>query len=155
MFHQIQQHGRIRSMVDNIIHENRGLLWSWSYGSWIYNYLCNQCLSPLTLWVKILLRQGVLDTTLSDKVCQLLAADWWFSQGTPVSSTNKTDCHNITEIVLKVALNAIILTHENRLPGDKVISRFPCQRTIITEIIATENKTLFKTQWSFKTIFFC
>jgi hypothetical protein len=24
----------------------------WSYGSWIYNYLCNQCLSPLTLWVR-------------------------------------------------------------------------------------------------------
>jgi len=22
-------------------------LWSWSYGSWINNYLCNQCLSPL------------------------------------------------------------------------------------------------------------
>jgi hypothetical protein len=21
--------------------------WPWSYGSWIYNYLCNQCLSPL------------------------------------------------------------------------------------------------------------
>jgi len=20
---------------------------SWSYGSWIYNYLCSQCLSPL------------------------------------------------------------------------------------------------------------
>jgi len=28
---------------------------SWSYGSWIYNYLCNQCLSPLTLWARILL----------------------------------------------------------------------------------------------------
>jgi hypothetical protein len=27
--------------------------WSWSYGSLIYNYLCNQCLSPLTLWVRI------------------------------------------------------------------------------------------------------
>ena len=27
--------------------------WSWSYGSWIYNYLCNQCLSPLTLWVRV------------------------------------------------------------------------------------------------------
>jgi hypothetical protein len=26
---------------------------SWSYGSWIYNYLCNQCLSPLTLWVRV------------------------------------------------------------------------------------------------------
>ena len=25
----------------------------WSYGSWIYNYLCNQCLSPLKLWVLI------------------------------------------------------------------------------------------------------
>jgi len=21
--------------------------WSWSYGSWIYNYLCNEYLSPL------------------------------------------------------------------------------------------------------------
>jgi len=29
----------------------RGPTWSWSYGSWIYNYLCNQCLSPLKLWV--------------------------------------------------------------------------------------------------------
>jgi hypothetical protein len=27
-----------------------------------------------------------------------------------VSSTNKTDCHDITEILLKVALNTIILT---------------------------------------------
>jgi hypothetical protein len=31
----------------------------------------------------------------------------WFSPGTPVSSTNKTDPHNITEILLKVALNPI------------------------------------------------
>ena len=31
-----------------------GLSWSWSYGSWIYNYLCNQCLSPLQLWVQTL-----------------------------------------------------------------------------------------------------
>ena len=23
---------------------------SWSYGIWIYNYLCNQCLSPLKFW---------------------------------------------------------------------------------------------------------
>jgi hypothetical protein len=27
--------------------------WSWSYGSCIYNYLCNRCLSPLKLWVWI------------------------------------------------------------------------------------------------------
>jgi hypothetical protein len=33
----------------------------------------------------------------------------WFSLGTPVSSNNKTDCHDITEIVLKVALTTINL----------------------------------------------
>ena len=42
--------------------------WSWSYGSWIDNYLCNKCISPLTLWVEIPLRRGVLDITLCDKV---------------------------------------------------------------------------------------
>jgi hypothetical protein len=31
----------------------------------------------------------------------------WFCPGTPFSSTNKTDRHNITEILLKVALNTI------------------------------------------------
>jgi hypothetical protein len=30
-----------------------------------------------------------------------------FSPGTPVSSTNKTDRHDITEILLKVALSTI------------------------------------------------
>ena len=29
-------------------------------------------------------------------VCQSLATGQWFSPGTPVSSTNKTDRHNIT-----------------------------------------------------------
>ena len=33
---------------------DRGLSWSWSYGSWIYNYLCNQYLSLLRLWVQTL-----------------------------------------------------------------------------------------------------
>jgi len=53
---------------------------------------------------------GVLDITLSDKVCQWLAAGLWFSLGTPVSSTKKSDHHGITEILLKVALNTITLT---------------------------------------------
>ena len=52
------------------------LSWSWSYGSWIYNYLCNQWPSPLTLWVWIPLVQGVLDRTLRDKVCQWLSTGW-------------------------------------------------------------------------------
>jgi hypothetical protein len=38
--------------------------------------------------------RGVLDTTLCDKVCQWLATGQWFSAGTLVSSTNKTDRHN-------------------------------------------------------------
>ena len=71
------------------------------------NYLWNQYLSPLKLWVRTPLRRGVLDTTLYDKVYQWLATGRWFSPGTPVSSTNKTDCQNITEILLKVALNII------------------------------------------------
>jgi len=49
--------------------------------------------------------RGVLDTTLSDKVCQWLAVGRWFSPGTPIASDNKTDLYDITEIVLKVALN--------------------------------------------------
>jgi hypothetical protein len=44
-----------------------------------------------------------------------------FSTGTPVSSTNKTDLHDRTEILLKVALNTI--NHQT------VIGGF-CRRTI-------------------------
>jgi hypothetical protein len=64
---------------------------SWSYGCWIYNYLCNQCLSFHHL------------------CCEF---EFWFSSDTPVSSTNKTDLHDITEILLKVPFNTmtIILT---------------------------------------------
>jgi hypothetical protein len=35
----------------------------------------------------------------------LLAHGWWFSPGTPASPTTKTGCHEIAEILLKVALN--------------------------------------------------
>ena len=75
--------------------------------SWIYNYLCNQCLLTLMLWVRITLRRGVLDTTLCDKVCQWLATGRWFSPCTTVSSTNKTDRHDTAEKLLEVALNTI------------------------------------------------
>ena len=68
--------------------------------------MLNQCLSPLMLWVRTPLRRGVVDTTLCNKVCQWLATGRGFS---PVSYTNKTDRHYITEILLKVALNTIKL----------------------------------------------
>jgi len=66
---------------------------------WIYNYLCNRCLSPMMLWVRLALTRC---TTSCDKICQWLAADRWFSLGPPVSSTNKTDRHDKTEIALKI-----------------------------------------------------
>ena len=40
----------------------------------------------------------------SDNVFQLLAQDRWFSPGTTASSTTKSGRHDITEILLKVAL---------------------------------------------------
>jgi hypothetical protein len=43
-------------------------------------------------------------------------AGQWFSSGTPFSSINKTDSHDITEILLKVALNTINQTK----PSDKI-----------------------------------
>ena len=100
-----------------IIPEHLRLSWPWSYGSWMYNYLCNQWLSTLILWVRISTRTRC--TTLCAKVCQWLATGRWFSPATPVSSTNKTDRHDITEILLKVPLNDIKQTtkHPRYLVG--------------------------------------
>jgi hypothetical protein len=51
----------------------------------------------------------------SDKVYQLLAHGRWFSQGTPASSTTKTGRHDITEILLKVALSTIKQTNNQTI----------------------------------------
>jgi hypothetical protein len=63
------------------------------------------------LWLSDIITYGgnhvILDTTLCDKICQWFAAGQWFSPGTPVSSHNKTDLYDITEILLKVVLNTI------------------------------------------------
>jgi hypothetical protein len=56
---------------------------------------------------------------------------------TPVSSTNKTDSHDITEILLKVALITITLTlttlehHTNHYTTDAVA----CVRVLVTNIV--------------------
>jgi hypothetical protein len=62
----------------------------------------------MTLWVRIPPRLGVLDATLCDKVYQWLAVGRRFFPGTPVSSTNKSDHHDIAEILLKVVLKTIL-----------------------------------------------
>ena len=48
-------------------------------------------------------------TILCEKVSDLpqVATGRWFSPGPPVSSTNKNERHDITEILLKVALSTI------------------------------------------------
>jgi hypothetical protein len=46
------------------------------------------------------------------KVYQLLAHGRWFSPGTPASSTTKTGCHDIVEILLKVLLNTKIKSNQ-------------------------------------------
>ena len=80
------------------------------YGSFIYNNLYNQCPSPLKFFAQIPLmircnRRHLCDIkSVRDlwQVCGFFRVLW-------VSSTNKTDCHTITEILLKVTLNTIIL----------------------------------------------
>jgi hypothetical protein len=90
---------QITDKLDHITLIRRGPSWRWSCGSWIYNYLFNQCLSPLLLWVRITIRARCI--ALCDQVCPWFATGLWFSPGTAVSSTNKADRHDITEILLK------------------------------------------------------
>jgi len=79
-------------------------LWFLTGPSWIY-ILPMQSVPITTKVVSLNLpSRGVLNTTLCDKVCQWLATGQW------VSSTNKTDRCDLTEILLKVALNTITLT---------------------------------------------
>ena len=74
------------------------------------------------LWLRISLRQGILDTTFCDKGCQWLEVGRWISLCTPVSSTNKTDRQDITEILLKVALNTKTLTLIGTLTWAQVVA---------------------------------
>ena len=81
----------------------RGPLWSSLYGSWIYNYLCN-----LLIITKVVRSNPVYGKVYSiHYICQWLAVGLCFSPGISIFSTNNTACHDITEILLKVALNTI------------------------------------------------
>jgi hypothetical protein len=64
-----------------------------------------QYFSSLMLWVRVSIKAR--RTTLCDQVCQWFATGRWFFPGPTLSSTNKTDRHDITEILLKVAWNTI------------------------------------------------
>jgi hypothetical protein len=68
-------------------------------------------------WLCKLQKGCIRLSATSDKVYQLLAHGRWFSPGTPASSTTKTGRHDITEILLKVALNTIKQTNSESSTG--------------------------------------
>jgi hypothetical protein len=65
-----------------------------SFGNWIYKYLLYLYILPLSLWIRIPL------VTMSTRY-------------NIISSTNKTDRHDITEILLKEVFNTITVTPSN------------------------------------------
>jgi hypothetical protein len=68
---------------------------------------------PVNLMFPISQWQGVLDTTLCDKLCQWLATCRWFSPGPPVSSTNKTD-RGYRGWYIYLIHNTLLTTHRNQ-----------------------------------------
>ena len=70
----------------------------------LYNYqnLKLKTNYKIVKFVRACNRHHLLDTILCDKVSQCLATGRWFSPGPLVSSTNKTDRHIITELLLKI-----------------------------------------------------
>jgi hypothetical protein len=97
-----------------------------------------------TLWVWVLLMVRWIDTTLCDKVCQWLAAGQWF---TPVSSTIKIDCHDRTEILLKVASNTTLPPPPFHTPYRFVIFLL-IVHVLFLPILSIPNRQKMCTLWS-------
>ena len=76
--------------------------------------LPNNSYTPITRLCKLQKGRTRL-AAASNKAYQLLAHVRWFSPGTPASSTTKTGRHDITEILLKMALNTINQIKSNPL----------------------------------------
>ena len=89
----------------------------------------------------------VLNTTLCDKVCQCLVTGRWFSPGTPVSSTNRTDRHDITELLLKVALNTIKAMLEDQCDPNLYEFNMSNNITKVSIIFQCTPESTFKTYY--------
>jgi hypothetical protein len=92
-------------------------------------------------------------------VCQWLATGRWFSPGPSVSSTNKTDRHDITEILLKMVKNTIKQTNPNcdvysPRPCSISTSPFPSPITHLDTTNFPENKIWNQSQIQ-TSFFFC
>ena len=91
-------------------------MWSRSYGSWINNYLCNQCLSPLVLLVRISIKarsRGVQHYVIKC-VSDLRQVGGFFlvPRFPPQIKLTAMIYTNVAEILLNVALNTIKQTNK-------------------------------------------
>jgi hypothetical protein len=133
------------SIAYQVFRHNSGLSWLWSYGNWIYNTIAYaiSAYHHWCLWLRISIRARC--TTLWDKVCQWFATFWWFSLGPLVSSTNTTDRHDITEIVLKVALDTIKQTNKQTNRKNSYYSIIIFWQHYRKTILEGEDKNMFST----------
>ena len=106
-------------------HAEKGPSWSWLHGRWIYNYQCNRCLSPLKLWVRVPL---IPRRTNYNIMWYSLSQVGGFLRVLRFSLQNKTDRHDITYILIKVALRTMNPTTRKILISYFVISINPQKR---------------------------
>jgi hypothetical protein len=89
------------------------------YNSFVYySVVCYSILYYSVLYCGSMLLSSILLNMASmfyDGCHYVLVTGRWFSLGSPVSSTYKTDRHDITEILLKVALNTIDQTNKQTI----------------------------------------
>ena len=103
----------------------------------LWQYLCNQCLSPLKLWGRIPL---IGNRTRYIIMCQWFAIGRLFSPGSPTSLTNKMPRYNwnIVESEIK---------HYNRNPNPPKLTLYWHIRTIFCYVISP---SCFHATWFYK-----
>ena len=79
--------------------------------SMIFLFTFWHCSNSVIFFLFIILLLKVLHAIPYDIVCQWPSTGGWFSQRSPVSCTNKTNRHDITEILLNLTLHLMNLNH--------------------------------------------
>jgi hypothetical protein len=74
----------------------------------------------------------------NQQVGQCFATGLWLSLGIPVSSTNKTDHHDITEILLEVALKTIII-NQSHPPSNHIAFK---EKSVMLNLNYEKNHTI-------------
>ena len=84
---------------------------------------------------------GVFVRIIWNKVCQCFAASQWFSLCTPVSLTNKTDCHNICN------WNIVESGIKHHKPNPKFVMRLTRHRSKHITSVDPVKATLLTSRW--------